>query len=63
MRLAYSSVALCSGPESNRRAIPVDKVALPLSYPSMCRVDRRPGLPSFRAVRQVPIRRTHAQVS
>ena len=34
---------LCSGPESNRRAIPVDKVALPLSYPSMSRFARRSG--------------------
>ena len=32
---------LCSGPDSNRRTIPVDKVALPLSYPSKSRVARR----------------------
>lgn len=34
-------LSVCSGPESNQRAIPVDKVALPLSYPSKSRVSRR----------------------
>lgn len=43
---------VCSGQDLNLRTVPVDKVALPLSYPSKARIARRVRVAVFPAVCQ-----------